>query len=61
MRKSNNFKPTFDKLEEVISQSAIVAVSIPVLTAFDTLAPGGGHSAPIILEPITAPPTTIVA
>jgi hypothetical protein len=48
------FTPQLEAIEQRISMS--------VVTALDTLAPGGGHSAPIILEPLPQqPPVVIVA
>lgn len=51
------FIPLIDYLEKRDIPSAMISILI-----VDTLAPGGGHSAPIILESITAPrPVTILA
>lgn len=52
-RTIRRFQPSLGGLE--------LRVSLSTIAALDTLPTGGSHSAPIILESVTEPPTVIVA
>jgi hypothetical protein len=52
-RTNRRFQPSLNGLE--------LRISLSTFAALDTVPPGGSHSAPIILEPVTGPPTIIVA
>jgi hypothetical protein len=70
MRARRSFQPVLDSMPIRIAPSSIsgatpaVVQTAPTSTPTlkqdlpcDTLTPGGGHMSPIILEPVTAPPT----
>ncbi len=59
MRRANRFQPSVEVLSLRIAPSGI---GHPVLVVSDdTNMPQTGHLNPVILEPVTAPPSTLVA
>ncbi len=59
MRRANRFQPSVEPLSLRIAPSGIGS---PALSPRDdTNMPETGHLNPVILEPVTAPPSTLVA
>jgi hypothetical protein len=66
MRVHRRFQPMLDSMPYRITPSSIsgpvptvvhTAATATIDLPCDTLTPVGGHMSPIILEPVTAPPT----